>query len=43
MSDQNMQQILQTMQNQENATQQRVNAVKAREQQRQRERTRNKW
>ena len=43
MSDQSMQQILQTMQNQENATQQRVNAVKAREQQRQRERTRNKW
>ena len=43
MSQQNMEQILRTMQNQENATQQRVNAARAKLQQGERARTRNKW
>ena len=43
MSQQNMEQILRTMQNQENATQQRVNAARAKQQQGERTRTRNKW
>ncbi len=43
MSQQNMEQILRTMQNQENATQQRVNAARAKQQEGERSRTRNKW
>lgn len=43
MSQQNAEQILKTMQNQENATQQKLNAVRARQQQRERNRTSNKW
>ena len=43
MSQQNMEQILRTMQNQENATQQRVNAARAKQLQGERARTRNKW
>ena len=43
MSQQNMEQILRTMQNQENATQQRVNARRAQQQAGERARTGNKW
>ena len=43
MSGQNMDQILRSMQNQENATQQRVNAVRAKQQAGERARTQNKW
>ena len=43
MSGQNMDQILRSMQNQENATQQRVNAARATQQARERARTQNKW
>ncbi len=43
MSGQNMDQILRSMQNQENATQQRVNAARAKQQAGERARTQNKW
>lgn len=43
MSGQNMDQILRSMQNQENATQQRVNAARAKQQTGERARTQNKW
>ena len=43
MSRQNMDQILRSMQNQENATQQRVNAARAKQQAGERARTQNKW
>lgn len=43
MSGQNMEQILRSMQNQENATQQRVNAARAKQQAGERARTQNKW
>ena len=43
MSKQNMEQILRSMQNQENATQQRVNAARAKQQEGERVRTQNKW
>ena len=43
MSGQNMDQILRSMQNQENATQQHVNAVRAKQQAGERARTQNKW
>ena len=43
MSKQSMEQILKTMQDKENATQQRVQAVQAKQQQRERARTSNKW
>ena len=43
MSGQNMDQILRSMQNQENATQQRVNAARAKQQASERARTQNKW
>ena len=43
MSGQNMDQILRSMQNQENATQQRVNAARAKQQAGERAHTQNKW
>ena len=43
MSGQNIDQILRSMQNQENATQQRVNAARAKQQAGERARTQNKW
>ena len=43
MSQQGMEQILKTMQDKENATQQRVQAVQAKQKQRERARTNNKW
>lgn len=43
MSQQNMEQILQTMKQRENATQQRINAERAAEQKRERMRTNKKW
>lgn len=43
MSQQNAEQVLKTMQNQENATQQRINAAKAQEERRERARTNRKW
>ncbi len=43
MSQQNAEQILKTMQDKENSTQQRVQAVQAQQQQRERSRTSNKW
>lgn len=43
MSQQNAEQVLKTMQHQENATQQRINAAKAQQEQRERARTNRKW
>ncbi|MBR1883075.1 MAG: tetratricopeptide repeat protein [Muribaculaceae bacterium] len=43
MSQQNVEQVLQTMQNQENATQQRVNMEQAKQKQRERARTNRRW
>ena len=43
MSQQNAEQVLKTMQNQENATQQRINAARAQQERRERARTNRKW